>query len=93
MLAYPLRQAGFQDIRQVPHLIDASSGTEFYEGFRRDFVIVGKLAQPFMIGMGVTTAEEYNRVYEQMQVEMIADDFRASYSRSMPSAPGHNSRP
>jgi ubiquinone/menaquinone biosynthesis C-methylase UbiE len=77
MLGYLLRQAGFQDIRQVPHVLDASQGTESYEGARKDMLIASKLFEPFVIGMGIATPEEYNRVYTQMQIEMIEEDFRS----------------
>ncbi len=77
MLAHLLRQAGFQDIRQVPQVLDASLGSESYEGARKDMLIASKLFEPFVIAMGITTTEEYDRLYEQMQIEMIADDFRS----------------
>ncbi len=77
MLGYLLRQAGFQDHRQVPHVLDASLGTESYEGARKDMLIASKLFEPFVTGMGIATPEEYDRVYQQMQLEMIADDFRS----------------
>lgn len=77
MLAYLLSQAGFQDIQQFPHILDGSLGTEFYEAGRKDILIASKLFEPFVIGMGVTTPEEFDKAYEQMQVEMLADDFRS----------------
>ena len=77
MLGYLLRQAGFQDIRQNPHMLDASLGSESYEGGRKDMLIVSKLFEPFVTGLGIATPQEYDRLYEQMQIEMIADDFRS----------------
>jgi len=40
-------------------------------------LIASKLFEPFVTGMGIATPEEYDRVYQQMQLEMIADDFRS----------------
>ena len=77
MLGYFLQQAGFQNIRQVPHVIDYSIGTEFYEGFRQDFWVFSKLLESFLIDKGVTTPEEFDQIYEQMRIEMVADDFRS----------------
>jgi ubiquinone/menaquinone biosynthesis C-methylase UbiE len=77
MLGYLVRQAGFQDIRQIPHVLDASLETESYESARQDTLIATRLFQPFVTAMGIATQEEFNRAYEQMQVEMMADDFRS----------------
>ncbi len=77
VLAYLISQAGFQDIRQVPHMLDGSLGTEFYEAARNDMLLACKLFEPFVIGLGVTTPEEFDKAYEQMQVEMLADNFRS----------------
>ncbi len=40
-------------------------------------LVASKLFEPFVTGMGIVTPEEYERVYEQMQLEIIADDFRS----------------
>lgn len=77
MLSYLVRQAGFQDIRQVPHVLDASLGSESYESARQDTLIATKLFEPFVTAMGIATPEQFNHAYEQMQVEMMADDFRS----------------
>ncbi len=77
MLASILQQGGFQEIRQVPHLIDHSAGTEFYAGFQQDFIIACKLYEPFVINAGITTAEEFDRTYNQMQLDMLKEDFRS----------------
>ncbi len=58
-------------------MLDGSLGTEFYEAARKDMLLACKLFEPFVIGIGVTTPEEFDKAYEQMQVEMLADDFRS----------------
>jgi ubiquinone/menaquinone biosynthesis C-methylase UbiE len=71
-----LRDAGFQNIKHQGHDIDISAGTADFEGFFRHFVYVFELAKPFLLSVeGLTTAQEYDRVYQQMQAEMLASDF------------------
>lgn len=71
-----LRDAGFQNVNHQGHDIDISAGTADFEGFFRHFVYVFKLAKPFLLSLeGLTTEQEYERVYQQMQAEMLASDF------------------
>ncbi len=71
-----LRDVGCININLVSHVIDYSFGTEAHEGFRRDASVVFKLFQPFIIRMGVATQEELDRLYDQMLLEMLQEDFR-----------------
>ena len=71
-----LRDSGCVNIKRVSHVIDFSFGTEAYEGFRRDASFVFKLFQPFIIRMGVASREELDRLYDQMLLEMLQEDFR-----------------
>jgi ubiquinone/menaquinone biosynthesis C-methylase UbiE len=72
-----LRQAGCINVQNMAHAIDYSAGTEAYTAFYQDWKMVYKLAQPFYINTGVTTQQEVDRVYEQMLLEMMSDDFCA----------------
>ena len=76
MLGRFLLDAGCVNVNYRSHVIDYSYGTEAYEGFRHDAAIVFKLFQPFIVRMGAATQEEVNQLYEQMQLEMMKDDFR-----------------
>jgi ubiquinone/menaquinone biosynthesis C-methylase UbiE len=76
-LARLLRQAGFQDIQSRAHDIDHAAGTPAFEGWYQNYRIVFQLLSPFIIGVGVTTAEEFERLYQQMLLEMLAEDFCA----------------
>jgi SAM-dependent methyltransferase len=76
MLGRFLLDAGCVNVNYRSHAIDYSYGTEAHEGFRHDAAIVFKLFQPFIVKMGVATQEEVNQLYEQMQLEMMKDDFR-----------------
>jgi ubiquinone/menaquinone biosynthesis C-methylase UbiE len=71
-----LRDSGCVNIKRVSHVIDFSFGTEAYEGFRRDASVVFKLFQPFIIRMGVATQEDLDRLYDQMLLEMLQENFR-----------------
>ena len=77
LLSSFLQQAGFQGIRQIPYVIDYSIGTVFHNSFQLDFWSFCKLLKPFLIKTGVTTPEQFDQVFEQMQVEMQANTFRA----------------
>lgn len=76
MLGGFLGNAGCINIRQVPYVIDFSTGTEYHSGICKNWRVVYKLSQPFFIKTGATTQEEVDQLYEQMQVEMMQDDFR-----------------
>lgn len=72
-----LREAGCINIGHKAHVIDYSSGEPVHDAFCKDFTTVYQLMQPFIIGTGVATQEEADRLRQQMQVEMLQDDFRA----------------
>ena len=76
MLGHFLREAGCVNVNYKPHVIDYSFGTEAHEGFRHDAAAVFHLFQPFLVRMGVATQEEVSQLYEQMQTDMLKDDFR-----------------
>lgn len=76
MLAGFLRNAGCMNIRQIPYVIDFSSGTEYHGGICKNWRVVYKLSQPFFIKTGATTQEEVDPLYQQMQIEMMQEDFR-----------------
>jgi ubiquinone/menaquinone biosynthesis C-methylase UbiE len=68
-----LRDAGFQNVKHQGHVMDISAGTADFEGFFRNFVYAFQLTKPFLIGL--TTEQEYDRLYQQMQAELLASDF------------------
>ncbi len=69
------RNAGFQDIEQQPYSSDFSAGTPVHASSVEDVVIaVGQLPN-FLIGMGVTTQEEFDQIYNLLQAEMMQSDF------------------
>ena len=76
MLGRFLLDAGCANVNYKPHAIDFSYGTRAYEGFRQDAAIVFKLFQSFIVKMGVATHEDVGQLYDQMQLEMMQEDFR-----------------
>lgn len=77
MLKRLLMNAGCVNIQQRPFLIDYSVGTESHSGYYQNLLVVYQLLRPFILKMGVTHAEEFDQLYWQMQVEMLAEDFSA----------------
>src|SRR5215467_4144917 len=76
-LGYFLLKAGYQRIRKTPHIIDYSTGEEAHEGTYRDWMVMLKVVQPFLVAMKVTTPEEAEALYQQAMIEMRAQDFTA----------------
>ena len=70
-----LRDAGFQNVKHQGHVMDISAGTVDFEGFFRNFVYIFELAKPFHLRARGVTEQEYDRLYQQMQAEMLASDF------------------
>ena len=70
-----LRDAGFQDVKHQGHVMDISAGTADFEGFFRNFVYIMELAKRFHLRVKGLTEQEYDRLYQQMQAELLASDF------------------
>ena len=77
MLTRFLRDAGFEDVKKIPHAIDYSAGTPAFASTYQNHMVVFKLLQPFMVKMGVATAEEIEVYYQRSLTEMVQDDFCA----------------
>ncbi len=59
------------------YVTNFSAGMEAHTDLSRDISRTYRLALPFLINTGVTTQEEVEQLYQQMQVEMQSDDFCA----------------
>jgi len=75
MLSSFLRRAGCQHIGHRAHMIDFSAGEAAHALWSRDMKVFFKLLQPFFIATGVTTQEEADKLYAQMEIDMLSDDF------------------
>lgn len=72
-----LRDAGFQNIDLKAHPIEHSAGTPAWEGWYKNYILVWRLLKPFLLAIKVTTDEEFERLIQQAQGEMLADTFTA----------------
>lgn len=72
-----LQDAGCKDSRQAVYVTNFSAGMEAHVDLASDFSRTYRLVQPFLLNAGVTTQEEVEQLYQQMQVEMQSDDFCA----------------
>ncbi len=72
-----LQDAGCQDIRQAVAIANFSAGMEAHADLCQDFARTYRLVQPFLLKAGVTTQEEVEQLYQQMQGEIHSDDFGA----------------
>lgn len=72
-----LREAGCQNIRHRASAIDFSAGTEVHRALCQNFSVALQMIKPLFLKLGITTEEEFNQVYQQMQIETLLDDFSA----------------
>ena len=74
-----LHEAGFVQIRRMSHAVDFSSYTprEVREAWMQNWSTVYRSMQGMLIGLGVITKEQVERLYDQMLEEMRSDAFAA----------------
>jgi SAM-dependent methyltransferase len=71
-----LRQVGLTSIRSKPYIIDFSAGAEYASEIQENFMVIGRLLQPFLVNRTqVLSAEEFERWYQQMGEEMERSTF------------------
>lgn len=70
--------AGFQRVEVRPVLLDFSAGASLHTGMHQEAVVALRLIQPFLVHAGVTTAEEIERLYQQVRTELSAEAFTGS---------------
>ena len=75
MLGRFLRDAGCQDTHMHIYGLDCSYGTPMYSHGVQDAIVGWKLAQPFLLKMGVTTQQEMARLYQLATEEMHSANF------------------
>jgi ubiquinone/menaquinone biosynthesis C-methylase UbiE len=76
MLGHFLRDIGCQRRGQMAHAIDYSAGTEAHRPTVQNFTVALQLMKPFLLTMGVTSSGEFERLYQQAEIETLANDFR-----------------
>lgn len=75
MLGQFLRQANFQKIDGMAHILDYSAGTEEYESYYQNLMIAFQLLQPFLLKWEVTTPDEFDMLYQRAVAEMQLNTF------------------
>ncbi|MBE3561614.1 MAG: class I SAM-dependent methyltransferase [Ktedonobacteraceae bacterium] len=76
MLSDFLERAGYCDIQEIPHMLNFSYGREAYRMQYKNLQAALKLLHPFLVKVGVATQEELDKLYEQMLLDMMREDFR-----------------
>jgi len=77
MLGRFLRDAEYQHIEKMAHVLDFSAGSEEHLSQYQNMLVSGKLGQPFLVKMGVVTQEEVESLYQQVLEEMMSPEYCA----------------
>ena len=72
-----LRAAGFKEVESVTHefVIAADKGSRTHYRFFRQASVACLQMRAFLLAMGVTTIQEFERLYRQIHVEMLSKTF------------------
>ncbi|HLG65360.1 MAG TPA: class I SAM-dependent methyltransferase [Ktedonosporobacter sp.] len=68
-------EAGGIHARQKVHVLNYSAQERAFLSNYENIKVLYKLGQPFLLKMGVATQEQVDRLYEQMLIDMLSDDF------------------
>src|SRR5581483_7919045 len=63
MLGGFIKDAGFENIQYVAHVLDISAGSEAFHAIYENWKVFYKLLQPFITSVGVATQEELDDAY------------------------------
>lgn len=72
-----LREAGFENIQKMAHITETAPGLEGYSMAVENIKVTFQTVMPTLIKMGITTQEEFERVYNTAMLDVLADDFCA----------------
>ncbi|MBX5458279.1 MAG: methyltransferase domain-containing protein [Thermogemmatispora sp.] len=75
-----MRQAGFVNVQLRATAIEWSMGTPMHYPVFKDYLIGLELVQPFLVKVGVASAEEIATLYQQALAEMQQEDFCALWT-------------
>jgi hypothetical protein len=70
-----LYDAGCVNIQERASFLDFSAGAEQQHSGYRDLTVAFALMQPFLTGVGVTTQDNFERLYQQLTLEMSDERF------------------
>lgn len=75
VMAPMLRKAGFQDVKMMSHVMEASAGTEAYGPWTDNIKVMFQIIQPILFKMRVISQEEMDQLYQNAVIDMLSDDF------------------
>lgn len=75
MLKYFMREAGFEQLRSVPYLLDASFGSDDHGAQVQNSAMAYRGLQPFLVNLHMINDEDFEETYQQSLNEMQAEDF------------------
>jgi ubiquinone/menaquinone biosynthesis C-methylase UbiE len=78
-LPWLMRKAGYANMHHAAHVLEFSADTEAWTDVYHNVEIGFKLAQPFLVNVGVAAEEEIEHLLQQALIEMHAQDFRGIY--------------
>lgn len=70
-----LHDAGCLNIQERASFLDFSAGAEQQQSGYQDLTVAFALMNPFLTGVGVTTQDEFERLYQQLTLEMSEERF------------------
>ena len=73
-----LADAGFQNIQEQKYTLDFSANTPLYTGFYQDALSGFQVLKPWFIHLSLISETDFQLLYQQMLIEMSADDFSVS---------------
>ncbi|QBD76079.1 class I SAM-dependent methyltransferase [Ktedonosporobacter rubrisoli] len=76
MLGALLAEAGCENIREIPHMLNYSAGEPAHFALAHNCEVGIALLAPFFKKTGVASQEEHEQLYQQMLREIRRDDFR-----------------
>jgi ubiquinone/menaquinone biosynthesis C-methylase UbiE len=77
VLPFLLRKAGYQQVRHIARALEYSIDTSNWADGYRNAEIIGLSFKDLFVRLGLTTQEEGDTWYQQMLVELHADDYCA----------------
>lgn len=70
-----LRDAGYEHIQQMPHVLNASAGTPEHHAQYQNLMVSMKLGQPYLIKIGIATQQEAESLYQRALEEMMSPEY------------------
>jgi ubiquinone/menaquinone biosynthesis C-methylase UbiE len=75
MLRSFMHEAGFEHMRSVPYLLDASFGSEYHGAQVQNNAQANRGLKPFLVNLHMINDEDFEESYQQSLIEMQAEDF------------------